>query len=137
VLELTETMLIPDPNWLAGELTALKKTGVRVAIDDFGTGHSSLARLKQLPIELIKIDRMFVDGLAPGGPAEMIAGILQTAAALDVDAVAEGIERASERDVLAELVCRLGQGYLYSRPVGLAQARDLITAGPFVTQPVG
>jgi EAL domain-containing protein (putative c-di-GMP-specific phosphodiesterase class I) len=130
VLELTETMLIPDLHWLAGELAALKAIGVRVAIDDFGTGHSSLARLKRLPIDLVKIDRMFVDGLAPGGPAQMITGILQIAASLDVDVVAEGIERTSERDLLATLGCRLGQGYLYSRPVGLARAQALIQAGP-------
>jgi diguanylate cyclase (GGDEF)-like protein len=132
VLELTETMLIPDRHWLAGELTALKELGVRVAIDDFGTGHSSLARLKQLPIDLIKIDRMFVDGLTPGGPAQMISGILQIAASLNVDAVAEGIEQTSERDLLAKLGCRLGQGYLYSKPVALAQAKDLIQAGPII-----
>src|SRR5215471_13765631 len=92
----------------ACELTALKEIGVRVAIDDFGTGHSSLARLKQLPIDLIKIDRVFVDGLTPGGPAQMITGILQIAASLDVDAVAEGIEQTSERDLLAKLGCRFG-----------------------------
>jgi predicted signal transduction protein with EAL and GGDEF domain len=136
VLELTETMLIPDRHWLARELKGLKETGVRMAIDDFWTGHSSLARLKELPIDLIKIDRMFVDGLTPGGPTQMVAGILQIAAALDVGVVAEGIERTSERDLLAELGCRLGQGYLYSKPVGLPQARDLILAGPAVPHPV-
>jgi EAL domain-containing protein (putative c-di-GMP-specific phosphodiesterase class I) len=130
VLELTETMLIPNRNWLAGELTALKETGIRLAIDDFGTGHSSLARLKDLPIDVIKIDRMFVAGLTPGGPAQLIAGILQIAAALNVDVVAEGIEQSSERDLLAKLGCRLGQGYLYSRPVPLAEAKTLIQAGP-------
>jgi EAL domain-containing protein (putative c-di-GMP-specific phosphodiesterase class I) len=122
VLELTETMLIPDRKWLAGQLAALKATGVRMAVDDFGTGHSSLARLRDLPIDVIKIDKIFVDGLSPGGPAQMIAGILQIADSLGVDVVAEGIERTSERDLLAKLGCRLGQGYLYSRPVGLAQA---------------
>jgi len=133
VLELTETMLIPDRHWLARELTELKTTGVRVAVDDFGTGHSSLARLKDLPIDLIKIDRMFVNGLTPGGPALMITGILQIAAALGVDVVAEGIEQTSERDLLTALGCRLGQGYLYSRPVGLPQAQALLLAGPVVT----
>ncbi len=132
VLELTETMLIPDRTWLAGELARLKATGVRVAIDDFGTGHSSLARLKDLPIDIVKIDRMFVDGLAPGRPAQMITGILQIASSLNVDVEAEGIERTSERDLLAELGCHLGQGYLYSRPVGLDQAQALIQAGPVV-----
>jgi len=132
VLELTETMLIPNRNWLAGELAALKETGVRVAVDDFGTGHSSLARLRDLPIDVIKIDRMFVGGLTSGGPAQLIAGILQIAAALDVDVVAEGIEQASERDLLAKLGCRLGQGYLYSRPVTLSQAQALIRAGPVI-----
>jgi len=134
VLELTETMLIPDRHWLARELTELKATGVRVAVDDFGTGHSSLARLKELPIDVIKIDRMFVDGLTAGGPAQMITGILQIAAALDVDVVAEGIEQPSERDLLAALGCHLGQGYLFSRPVGLTQAQAMLLAGPVVTE---
>jgi PAS domain S-box-containing protein len=132
VLELTETMLIPDRHWLSGELARLKATGVRVAIDDFGTGHSSLARLKDLPVDVIKIDRMFVNQLTPGGPAEMITGILHIAASLNVDVVAEGIETTSERDLLAELGCRLGQGYLYSRPLALDQAQALLRAGPFV-----
>jgi predicted signal transduction protein with EAL and GGDEF domain len=132
VLEVTETILVPDRKWLAGELGELKATGARVAVDDFGTGHSSLARLRDLPIDIIKIDKMFVTGLMPGAPAQMIAGILQIAASLHADVVAEGIERTSERDVLAELGCRLGQGYLYSRPVGLAQAQAMILAGPLI-----
>ena len=130
VLELTETMLVPNRNWLADELAALKSTGVRVAIDDFGTGHSSLARLRDLPIDVIKIDRMFVDGLTPGAPAQLIAGILQIATALNVEVVAEGIEQASERDLLDKLGCHLGQGFLYSRPVGLAEAQAMVRAGP-------
>jgi EAL domain-containing protein (putative c-di-GMP-specific phosphodiesterase class I)/GGDEF domain-containing protein len=130
VLEVTESVLVPDRRWLAGELGELKATGVRVALDDFGTGYSSLARLRNLPIDIIKIDKMFVSGLSPGAPAQMVAGILQIAASLGTDVVAEGVERTSERDVLVELGCRLGQGYLYSRPVGLAQAQAMILAGP-------
>jgi len=132
VLEVTETTLVPDRQWLAGELGELKATGARVAVDDFGTGYSSLARLRDLPIDIIKIDKMFVTGLTPGAPAQMIAGILQIAASLRLDVVAEGIEQASERDLLAEMGCRLGQGYLYSPPVGLAQALALIQAGPVI-----
>jgi EAL domain-containing protein (putative c-di-GMP-specific phosphodiesterase class I) len=101
-------------------------------VDDFGTGYSSLARLRDLPIDIIKIDKMFVTGLLPGAPAQMIAGILQIAASLDADVVAEGIERASERDLLAELGCRLGQGYLYRQPVGLAQAQAMVLAGQVI-----
>src|SRR5262249_52336504 len=97
VLEVTETTLVPDQQWLAGELRELKAAGARVAGDDFGTGYSSLARRRDLPIDIIKIDKMFVTGLMPGAPAQMIAGILQIAASLDVDVVAEGIERTSER----------------------------------------
>jgi predicted signal transduction protein with EAL and GGDEF domain len=130
VLEVTETILVPDRHWLARELRGLKATGARVAVDDFGTGYSSLARLRALPIDIIKIDKMFVTGLMPGAPAQMIAGILQIAASLDADVVAEGIERASERDLLAELGCRLGQGYFYSPSIGLAQAQAMILAGP-------
>jgi EAL domain-containing protein (putative c-di-GMP-specific phosphodiesterase class I) len=129
---LTETILVPDRQWLAAELCELKATGARVAVDDFGTGYSSLARLRDLPIDIIKIDKMFVTGLLPGASAQMIAGILQIAASLDADVVAEGIERTSERDLLAELGCRLGQGYLYCRPVGLVQAQAMILAGQVI-----
>jgi len=130
VLEVTETILVPDLQRLARELGELKATGVRVAVDDFGTGYASLARLRDMPIDIIKIDKMFVTGLMPGARAQMIAGVLQIAASLDADVVAEGIERTSERDLLAELGCRLGQGYLYSPPVALAQAQAMILAGP-------
>jgi EAL domain-containing protein (putative c-di-GMP-specific phosphodiesterase class I) len=123
-------VLVPDRQWLAGELGALKATGVRVALDDFGTGYSSLARLRDLPIDVIKIDKMFVSGLSPGAAAQMVAGILQIAVSLGTDVVAEGVEGTSERDMLVELGCRLGQGYLYSQPVGLAQAQAMISAGP-------
>jgi EAL domain-containing protein (putative c-di-GMP-specific phosphodiesterase class I) len=132
VLEVTETIVVPDQQRLAGELGELKATGVRVAVDDFGTGYASLARLRELPIDIIKIDKMFVTGLVPGAPAQMIAGILQIAASLGADVVAEGIEQASERDLLTELSCRLGQGYLYSPPTGLAQAQAMIAAGPVI-----
>ncbi len=132
VLEVTETVLVPDRQWLADELDELKAAGVRVAVDDFGTGHSSLALLRDLPIDIIKIDKMFVTGLMPGAPTQMIAGILQIAASLNADVVAEGIERTSERDLLAELGCHLGQGYLYCWPVGLAQAQAMILAGPVI-----
>jgi EAL domain-containing protein (putative c-di-GMP-specific phosphodiesterase class I) len=125
-------VLVPDRQWLAGELRDLKATGVRVAVDDFGTGYSSLARLRDLPIDIIKVDKMFVTGLRPGGPAQMVSGILQIAGSLGLDVVAEGIERTSERDLLADLGCRLGQGYLYSRPVELAQAQAMILAGPVI-----
>ena len=132
VLEVTETVLVPDRQWLAGELRDLKATGVRVALDDFGTGYSSLARLKDLPIDGIKIDKMFVTALGPGRPARMVSGILQIADSLKLDVVAEGIERTSQRDLLAKLGCRLGQGYFYSQPVGLAQAEAMILAGPII-----
>ena len=134
VLEVTETVLIPDRQWLANEVCELKATGVRLAVDDFGTGHSSLARLKDLPIDVIKVDRMFVTALRPGAPAKLMSGILQIADALGVDVVAEGIEQASERDLLAKLGCRLGQGYLYGRSVPLPQAQALLLAGPVIRQ---
>jgi EAL domain-containing protein (putative c-di-GMP-specific phosphodiesterase class I)/GGDEF domain-containing protein len=132
VLEITETVLVPDRQWLAGEMADLKATGVRMALDDFGTGYSSLARLKNLPIDIIKIDKMFVTGLKPGRQAQMVSGILQIAESLGLLVVAEGIEETSERDVLVDLGCDFGQGYLYSRPVGLDQAQAMIQAGPLI-----
>ena len=105
--------------------------GVRLALDDFGTGYSSLAYLHRFPIDIIKIDRSFVDRLAgerPGaGGVDAVAlarAILSLAEALDLDTVAEGIEHDVQRDTLLELGCKTGQGYLFGKAMPVGEILD-------------
>ena len=117
-LEVTETALMSDADAALGVLHALKDLGVRLAIDDFGTGYSSLVYLKRFPVDELKIDRSFVDGL--GRDTEdtaIVTAIVQLAAAVGVQVVAEGVETDEQRDALLALGCRLGQGYLFAPPL--------------------
>ncbi len=127
VLELTESTLIGDLEVMTARLAALRTTGVRIAIDDFGTGYSSLARLRGLPIDILKIDRSFVvDADSDPQDAAVLAAVLDLAAALDLDVVVEGVERAEQRDLLVELGATTAQGWLFSRAVPAADFRDLL-----------
>ncbi|MEQ8842685.1 MAG: EAL domain-containing protein [Acidimicrobiales bacterium] len=115
--ELTESVLMSRSDAVQ-RLTELKAVGVRIAIDDFGTGYSSLSRLKDMPIDVLKIDRSFVaDICCCGTESAIISTILQLAYALDLDVVAEGVETEEHRDVLHELRCPNGQGFLWSPAV--------------------
>ncbi len=114
-LEITETALILDDDRSLKTLQALRDMGVRLAIDDFGTGYSSLTYLKQLPIDVLKIDRSFVDGLGTDpNDTSIVRMILSLASALDLTAIAEGVETQLQLDALCEYGCELGQGYLWS-----------------------
>jgi diguanylate cyclase (GGDEF)-like protein len=136
VVELTESTLMRDVTAMSDQLSHLRELGLRVAIDDFGTGYSSLARLRWLPIDILKIDRSFVDELDTDPLSRSLARtVLQLADALGHDVVAEGVERESQREVLLELGCRIGQGYLFARPLPLEQLTALLLAerdGPTV-----
>ncbi len=116
-LEITETALIKNPVAAMVNMRAAHDLGVRVALDDFGTGHSSLAYLKDFPVDIIKIDKSFVDrvDVDPNASALVLA-IVELAHALGAATIAEGIERASQRDSLRLLGCDQGQGYLLGRP---------------------
>jgi diguanylate cyclase (GGDEF)-like protein/PAS domain S-box-containing protein len=117
-IELTESTLMADTAHTLGILRALKDLGVRLSIDDFGTGFSSLSYLKRFPVDEVKIDRSFVDGL--GADAEntaIVTAIHSLAHALGLDVVAEGVESDAQRRALIELGCETAQGYLFSRPV--------------------
>jgi EAL domain-containing protein (putative c-di-GMP-specific phosphodiesterase class I) len=99
-------------------LDDLRALGARLAIDDFGTGYSSLSYLERFPVDVLKIDRSFVSGLAIGGDRSVLArAIVELGRALGLDVVAEGIERTDQANRLRELGCRLGQGYLFARPL--------------------
>jgi EAL domain-containing protein (putative c-di-GMP-specific phosphodiesterase class I) len=118
MIEITESALVANPDQAAARLRALKAVGVRVAIDDFGVGQSSLAYLRQFPVDVIKFDRSFVEPInaADHVPA-LIGGMLALARTLDLQSLAEGIETAAQCEALAHEGCELGQGFLFSASV--------------------
>jgi len=120
-VEVTETALVRDPRRARRVLGELRALGVRVAIDDFGTGYSSLGYLQQLPLDVLKIDKRFVDTVAQGsGPSVAIPrAIVALSGALGLRTVAEGVETAAQQAALVALGCGYGQGYLFARPLAL------------------
>ncbi|MEZ5371540.1 MAG: EAL domain-containing protein [Microthrixaceae bacterium] len=116
-IELTETALMGNAPSSAAVLDDLHALGVSLAIDDFGTGYSSLSYLKRFPVDVLKIDRQFVQGLPDGDDRAIIAAVMALADALGLEVSAEGVEEAVQRDILVTLGCVRGQGYLYSPPV--------------------
>ena len=129
MLEITETLLVRDDEQIWADLAELRELGIRIAIDDFGTGYSSLGYLRQRPIDVVKIDKTFIDDMV-GSPQQLalVNGIVSLAQNLDLTVVAEGIEDAAHRDLLARMGCPLGQGYFYSSPVGATEALTWMTA---------
>src|SRR5579859_2390494 len=125
-LEITENIAMADAEKSAIVLSELKALGVRLSIDDFGTGYSSLSRLRQFPVDTLKIDRTFVAGMdRDPETGEIVRIIAMLARNLGLKVVAEGIERQEQMDTLKKLGCEFGQGYLFSKPVD-ADAIDLL-----------
>lgn len=117
-LEVTESSLIADTDVAADRLSRLRARGIRIAVDDFGTGYASMDYLRLLPVDVIKVDRSFVAGIESNARDELIVnGIVRLADALDVDVIAEGVERQGQAERLAEMRCTSAQGYFFSRPV--------------------
>lgn len=118
VLEITESMLMEDIETTRVRLTELRALGVRVAIDDFGTGYSSLGYLRQLPVDILKVDKSFIDGVASGPHESALArAVIKLAETLRLEAVAEGVNSQRQFAQLRRLRCRFGQGYFFSPPV--------------------
>lgn len=130
-LEMTETLLVQDPDHAANALREMKKSGVSLAIDDFGTGFSSLSYLHRFPLDTLKIDREFVNNMdnADGGD-RIVNSIAQLAHSLNMSIVAEGIETADQMAKLRVLGCQFGQGYHMSRPLSDDDVVALIATGP-------
>jgi EAL domain-containing protein (putative c-di-GMP-specific phosphodiesterase class I) len=130
-LEITETLLVDDPDHAAQALRKIKQLGVSLAIDDFGTGYSSLSYLHQFPLDTLKIDRAFVNNMDKSEVSKRIVGsIAQLAHSLEMDIVAEGIEEKAQMDALRELGCQYGQGYYMAKPVSAAETIELIESRP-------
>jgi diguanylate cyclase (GGDEF)-like protein/PAS domain S-box-containing protein len=137
MLEITETLLMRDDEQIWSDLRELQALGVRIAIDDFGTGYSSLSYLRQRPIDVIKIDKSFIDDML-GGQQQLalVTGIISLAQSLNLTVVAEGIEDTTHRDLLARLRCPLGQGYLFSPPISSTEALTWMTGTAAETEEV-
>jgi len=120
-IEITESMLMQDIELSMRKLELLREAGIGVAIDDFGTGYSSLRLLARLPIDTLKIDRTFIQGISDTGhDITLVSTIVSLAHALDMQAVAEGVETAQQLQALRQLGCDQGQGYLFARPMPAA-----------------
>ena len=137
-LEVTESVLMNNPDQAVAALAACRRLGLGVALDDFGTGYSSLSYLGTLPITTLKIDRSFVSSMADAPASRrIVAMILRLAEELEIPVVAEGVEDAGQARMLGDLGCGFGQGYLFGRPQPLAPtlalAREWRAAPPAAT----
>ncbi len=128
ILEITESVLMLDPAHTTRVLTDLKATGIRIAADDFGTGYSSLSYLRQFPVDMLKIDKSFVDPLTDpkSEGAAFVKTILRLARDLHLTTIAEGVEHQTQQEVLTQLHCDSAQGYLISRPLSADGAHAFI-----------
>jgi len=129
-LELTESVLMRDPEAAVQALTSLRELGVQLSIDDFGTGYSSLAYLRELPVDELKIDRAFIARAElTGEDLALVRTIVELGHILGLRVVAEGIENAAQLDALRRLGCSLGQGYHLCRPRDAAELTEILARG--------
>jgi EAL domain-containing protein (putative c-di-GMP-specific phosphodiesterase class I) len=130
-LEITESAAMENPDHTVNMLTALKDMGVQLSIDDFGTGYSSLSHLHKLPFDTLKIDRSFVSGVGEHGEgSEILQTIISLAKNLKMRVVAEGIETEAQLNVLQNLGCDFGQGFLMAKPKGREETEKLLYQRP-------
>ena len=128
-LEITESAIMENATVGTVMLEQLKTLGIQLSIDDFGTGYSSLARLHQLPIDTLKIDRSFISRMGNDGESlEIVRAIITLAHSLAMDVIAEGAETPQELEQLRSLQCEYGQGYFFSKPVNSQAAEKLLAA---------
>jgi diguanylate cyclase (GGDEF)-like protein len=131
-LEITETAMMADLATMTETLHALKALGVRLAVDDFGVGHASLRRLRALlPVDTLKIDKSFVDGITEDADdAAIVEGVVRLAHSLGLHAVAEGVETAEQVAMLRAWSCQTGQGYYFARPGDPDDVARMLAAAP-------
>ena len=126
-LELTESMVLDDIDDTVAKMEALRKIGVRFAIDDFGTGYASLTYLKRLPVDQLKIDQSFISGMdSDPSDAAIVRTIISMSRTLQMEVVAEGVEKDAQHAFLKENRCNLFQGYLFGKPMPIAEFERLV-----------
>jgi predicted signal transduction protein with EAL and GGDEF domain len=127
ILEVTENILVGNDTTTIERLRALKALGVLLAIDDFGTGYSSLSYLQQFPVDIIKIDKSFIDNLGVhGAESPLSRAVVSLGSALSLRTIAEGIETPGQFDRLRDLGCLYGQGFLFARPLSAVDVDSLL-----------
>jgi EAL domain-containing protein (putative c-di-GMP-specific phosphodiesterase class I) len=138
ILEVTETVYMGQTDHVvAQQIRHLRERGLRIALDDFGTGFASLTHLMTVPIDILKIDKTFVDQLVGDGVSRAIVeGLLHIARELNVEVIAEGVETEEQARLLLAAGCKLAQGYLFAAPVGAEQATDLLVRQAGLPAPV-
>jgi EAL domain-containing protein (putative c-di-GMP-specific phosphodiesterase class I) len=126
-LEMTESSLIPNMNVALEVLGGLRSLGISLSMDDFGTGYSSLSNLHSFPFDVLKIDRSFVGRMSDGDQAlQIVRTIIELARVLGMDVVAEGIETPEQYQVLRQMGCRFGQGFLFARPMDASEISKML-----------
>jgi EAL domain-containing protein (putative c-di-GMP-specific phosphodiesterase class I) len=129
IIEITETAMMQDTDMAIIRLNQLKDIGVKLAIDDFGTGYSSLNYLRRFPVDILKVDKSFIDEVSLGGEqSALTASIIKLADTLQLMPVAEGIEQEDQVDRLLELQCTLGQGFYLAEPLDIEAIHGLVEA---------
>lgn len=128
VFEITETAIISDIKSASQRLEGLRKKGLSIALDDFGTGFSSLSHLREVPLNIIKLDRTFIDSIKENGrEVFIIKALISLANDLNYEVIAEGIETNDQITFLLKHNCSIGQGYLFSKPLPIEQLTDWIS----------
>ncbi len=126
-LEVTETLMIDEPEHAEQMLTELKKIGFKLSLDDFGTGYSSLSHLQKFPVDNIKIDRSFVSRMfSDNSSMQIVKASIDLARAMGMEVIAEGVENKEEVDKLTDMDCSYIQGYYYSKPLPMADAIQFV-----------
>jgi diguanylate cyclase (GGDEF)-like protein/PAS domain S-box-containing protein len=127
ILEITESVMMADMELSIARLGELKELGVQIAIDDFGTGYSSLNYVRRFPVDILKVDKSFIDGVSEGGESSALtAAVIELAGILNLKPVAEGIERVDQLERLLELHCALGQGFYFAKPLESANLEQML-----------
>lgn len=132
-LEITESVLMETATCVTEQLAQMQDLGIRLSLDDFGTGYSSLSYLYRFPINNLKVDRSFVDGLS-NGQEQIVQTIIALAHSLNIDVTAEGVETFEQLSRLKALGCEFGQGYLFSYPVEPEAAERLLSQPPYLVE---
>ncbi len=131
IIEITESAIVVDNDEMLERLYQLKALGVRLALDDFGTGYASLAYLRKLPIDILKIDKSFIDGVDKGAEeAALGRAILKIAESMGMTAIAEGVERETQAFELRQAGCRFAQGFFFSKPLEASRIEAILTWQP-------